>query len=151
MDNPKAKTAAAAVAISLIVLLAVPSALTAQVTKADYERAAGLRAKYSGLALNIVDRGGWIGKTARYWYRKSVSGGSEYWIVDASKREKAVAFDHARLASALAAAAGEKVAPLELPFFSLTFAEDGRSVQFAAFGARWSCDLATYVCKKSPI
>ena len=149
MNSSQAKVAATAVAISLIVLLALPPSAPAQVTKADYERAASLRAKYSDLALSVVDRGGWIGKTARYWYRKSVPGGNEYWIADASKREKAVAFDHTRLAAALAAASGEKAEPLELPFFTLTFAEDGRSVQFAAFGARWSCDLETYVCKKA--
>jgi dipeptidyl aminopeptidase/acylaminoacyl peptidase len=98
--------------------------------------------------LNIVDRGGWIGKTSRYWYRKSVAGGSEFWIVDAAGAAKAIAFDHARLAAALAAASGEKFEPLNLPFFGLTFSEDGRSVEFAAAGARWSCDLATYALKK---
>ena len=94
--------------------LSIPSA---QVTRADYERATGLRAKLQPLALNIVDRGGWIGKSARYWYRKSVAGGNEYWIVDAAKQEKAIAFDHAKLAAALAAASGEKVEALSLPFF----------------------------------
>src|SRR5512137_1407174 len=97
------------------VLAAGPA--SAQVTRADYDRASGLRAQVQSLALNIVDRGGWIGRTARYWYRKSVAGGGEYWIVDADKREKTIAFDHARLAAALAAASGEKVEPLALPFF----------------------------------
>ena len=135
-------------ALFLITVLVLPALVSAQVTKADYERAAGLRAKYSSLALNIVDRGGWIGKSPRYWYRKSVTGGNEYWIVDAAKRDKVKAFDHAKLAAALAAAAGEKVIPLDLPFFGLTFSENGRSVEFAAFGARWSCDIVSYAFKK---
>ena len=132
----------------LVFALAAPAAVSAQVTRADYEKATGLRAKLQPLALGIVDRGGWIGKSARYWYRKSVAGGNEYWIADASSLEKAVAFDHAKLAAALAAASGEKVEPLSLPFFTLTFDEDGKSVQFAAAGARWTCDLSTYACKK---
>ena len=132
----------------LVFALAGPAAVSAQVTRADYERATGLRAKLQPLALGIVDRGGWIGKSARYWYRKSVAGGNEYWIADASSLEKAVAFDHAKLAAALAAASGEKVEPLSLPFFTLTFGDDGKSVQFAAAGARWTCDLSTYACKK---
>ncbi len=98
----------------------------------------GLRSKYQPLALNIVDRGGWIGKSARYWYRKSVPGGNEYWIADASKQEKGIAFDHAKLAAALAAASGEKVDALNLPFFGPTFSEDGQSLEFSAFGARWT-------------
>ncbi len=132
----------------LLLLAALPALAPAQVTKADYDRATGLRAKLQPLALNVVDRGGWIGKTARYWYRKSVAGGNEYWIADASAGTKAVAFDHAKLAAALAAASGEKVEPLGLPFVTVTFVDDGKSVEFAAAGARWSCDLSTYACKK---
>jgi len=151
MSSSRTKSIAAAVpfaAIFLILALVHPALVSAQVTKADYERAAGLRAKYTALALNVVDRGGWIGKSPRYWYRKSVAGGNEYWIADAAKREKAKAFDHAKLAAGLAAASGEKVEALDLPFLGLTFGEKGGSVEFASFGARWSCDLSTYVCKK---
>ena len=132
----------------LTVVVLIPLLASAQVTKADYERATGLRSKLQPLALNIVDRGGWIGKSVRYWYRKSVSGGNEYWIADASRQEKRIAFDHAKLAAALAAASGEKIQALDLPFFGLTFNEDGKSLEFSAFGARWLCDLATYALKK---
>ena len=135
-------------ALFLMVVVLAPALVSAQVTKADYARATGLRSKLQPLALNIVDRGGWIGKSARYWYRKSVAGGNEYWIVDAARQEKTIAFDHAKLAAALAAASGEKTEALNLPFFGLTFNEDGKSLEFAAFGARWSCDLATYAVKK---
>jgi dipeptidyl aminopeptidase/acylaminoacyl peptidase len=145
MTRSRVKPIAALLLASLLVL---PALVSAQVTKADYERATGLRAKLQPLALNIVDRGGWIGKSPRYWYRKSVVGGSEYWIADAATLSKAIAFDHAKLAAALAAASGEKVEPLNLPFFTLTFGDDGKSVQFAAAGARWTCDLGTYSVKK---
>ncbi len=142
------RTPRALVAALIVIAVLIPVTLSAQVTRADYDRATGLRAKLQPLALDIVDRGGWIGKSARYWYRKSVAGGGEYWIVDAAKREKAIAFDHARLAAALAAASGEKVEALALPFFGLTFDEKGGAVEFSAFGARFTCDLATYACKK---
>jgi dipeptidyl aminopeptidase/acylaminoacyl peptidase len=139
----------AKVLVTVFLLAAVAPVLAqSQPLRADYERATGLRAKLQPLALNIVDRGGWIGKSARYWYRKSVAGGNEYWIADAAKGENVVAFDHARMAAALAAASGEKVEAFNLPFFGLTFDEKGGSVEFAAFGARYTCDLATYACKK---
>src|SRR4030066_1107591 len=119
--------------IACLLMFLVSSALaSAQVTRADYERATGLRAKLQPLALNIVDRAGWIGKTSRYWYRKSVAGGNEFWVAGAASREKKIAFDHAKLAAALAAASGEKVEALSLPFFSLNFSEDGKSVEFTA-------------------
>ncbi len=132
----------------LTVALLMPPLVAAQVTKADYERATGLRAKLQPLALNVVSGGGWIGKTARYWYVKSVPGGSEYWILDAAQPDRRVAFDHAKLAAALAAASGEKVEPLSLPFFRPTFSDDGKSLEFMALGARWQCDLASYAVKK---
>jgi dipeptidyl aminopeptidase/acylaminoacyl peptidase len=135
-------------ALVLSVTLLLPVLVPAQATRADYERAAGLRTKLQPLALGIVDRGGWVGKTPRYWYRKSVAGGNEYWIADAAGRDKRIAFDHAKLAAALAAASGEKVEALSLPFMTVTFAEDGKSVEFVAAGSRYSCDLATYECKK---
>lgn len=136
------------IAAFALTLMFGPSLVSAQATRADYERATGLRAKLQTLALNIVDRGGWIGKTSRYWYRKSVMGGNEFWVVDAAGRGKMAAFDHAKLAAALAAASGEKVEALSLPFNAITFIEDEKSVEFATTGFRFSCDLATYVCKK---
>jgi len=135
-------------ALFIVVFMALPALVSAQATRADYERATGLRAKLTPLALNIVDRGGWIGKTSRYWYRKSAAGGNEFWVVDAATREKRVAFDHAKLAAALAAASGEKVEALSLPFNAVTFVDDGKSVEFVAGGFRYSCDLAAYACKK---
>jgi len=133
---------------ALIVLLVLPALVSAQATRADYERAAGLRAKLAPLALNVVERGGWIGKTAHYWYKKSVPGGSEFWVVDAAAKEKKIAFDHAKLAAALAAASGEKAEALSLPFNMVTFVDAEKTVEFAAAGFRYSCDLASYACKK---
>jgi dipeptidyl aminopeptidase/acylaminoacyl peptidase len=134
--------------VLLLIVGLIPSLVSGQVTRADYERATGLRVKLSSLALNVVDRGGWVGKTARYWYRKSVTGGTEFWVADAARREKRIAFDHARLAAALAAASGEKTEALKLPFNVITFADDEKSVEFMAAGVRYSCDLAAYTCKK---
>jgi len=136
------------IATFLLIAAFLPAFLSAQATRADYDRAAGLRARLQPLALNVVDRGGWIGKTSRYWYRKSVVGGNEFWVVDAASREKKAAFDNAKLAAALAAASGEKVEALSLPFNAITFIEAEKSIEFATTGFRYSCDLATYVCKK---
>src|SRR5215510_8766678 len=65
-----------------LLLALLPVVVEAQVTQADYERAASLRTRFQGLALNIVDRSNWIGKTSRFWYRKSVKGGNEFVVID---------------------------------------------------------------------
>src|SRR5665213_3376309 len=82
--------------------------LQAEVTRADYERAAGLAAKYKGLALNIADNPVWINGTDTFVYNKSVDGGHTFVMVDATKGEKQPAFDHARLAAALGKARGKE-------------------------------------------
>ena len=136
------------VALFLFALLVLPAILPAQGTKADYERAAKLREKLQGLAVNIMETPAWIEKTSRFWYRRSVKGGYEFILVDAAAPAKKPAFDHARLAASLSAAANEKYTAVTLPFPSITFTDKESAIEFIAVGQRWSCSLADYVCKK---
>jgi dipeptidyl aminopeptidase/acylaminoacyl peptidase len=129
--------------------LLLPVIIYAQVTQADYERAARLRDKLQGLAINVPERANWIGQTSRFWYRKSVKGGAEFVLVDAETLTKSPAFDHEKLAAALSAAASEKYEALKLPFQSITFVDNERGLEFAAAGSMWRCELADYACKKT--
>ena len=137
----------------LIVLLAaavlLPAAAAAQGARADYERADGLRDKWQGLAVNLPERPPvWIGTTHRFWYRRTIQGGTEFVIGDAEAAAFRPAFDHARLAAALAAELKDKVDPKKLPFMILTFTDDEKAVQFEAGGSRWKCDLTSYALTK---
>lgn len=138
--------------ISILVLMVSLLSATAisQGTLADYDRAFGLRDKVQGKAINLMDRANWIGKTSRFWYRKSVVGGSEFVLVDAETLAKRPAFDHERLAVTLSTATGEKYSALKLPFQQITFANDEKSFEFSIGDARWRCDLADYSVKKLP-
>ena len=128
-------------------LLFLPTIAHAQVTQADYERAAGLRKKYDGLAVNIVDRPTWIGKTNHFWYRKSVKGGNEFVLVDAETLTKKPAFDHEKLAVSLSTATGKKYTSITLPFLTLTFVDNEQAIEFVADASRWRCDLSDYRCQ----
>jgi hypothetical protein len=130
-------------------LLLLPAAVFAQVTQADYERAANLRAKFQGLAVNVPERANWISNSNRFWYRKSVKGGYEFVLVDAATLAKQPAFDHAKLAAALSTAAGEKYEALRLPFQSISFVDSERALEFAAAGSMWRCNLSDYACRKT--
>jgi len=136
------------IAALFLVLASLAVLLQGQVTQADYERAAGLREKLQPLALNIIDRSGWIDKTPRFWYRKTVIGGFEFEVVDATTQAKKIAFDHEKLAATLAAVSGEKVDAKKLPFNAVTFVDNEKSVEFDFGEWRYSCDLASYACKK---
>jgi dipeptidyl aminopeptidase/acylaminoacyl peptidase len=134
--------------VLLIVLWVFPIIVSAQGTAADYERAFGLREKWQGLALDLAERPSWIGKTNRFWYRKTIPDGTAFMVVDAATFAKEPAFDHEKLAASLAKASGEKVEAKKLPFQAIAFVEDGKGLEFTALEFRWRCDLSTYEVTK---
>lgn len=133
----------------ILCLVFLPVVIYAQGTRADYERANKLRDKFQALAVNVPERVNAIGNTSRFWYRKSVKGGNEFVLVDAETLTKKPAFDHAKLAASLSAAAGEKYTPVTLPFMSITFVDNEQALEFAAAGSAWKCSLSDYACKKT--
>jgi dipeptidyl aminopeptidase/acylaminoacyl peptidase len=136
-------------AVLLLILVCLPVFLSAQGKLADYERASALRDKVEGLALNVMGRVTWIDTTSRFWYRKTIQGGSEFEIVDAATLTKKPAFDHAKLAASLSAAAGEKYTGLKLPFMAINFVDNEKAVEFDVGDSRWRCDFSDYSCKKT--
>ncbi len=129
-------------------LLLAASAALAQGTLADYERAGGLREKFLSLALSVPENVHWIDSTSRFWYRKSVSGGTEFELVDAATLAKRPAFDHEKLAAALAKAAGTKIEARKLPFREIKFVDKEQAIEVFAKENRWKIKLADYACEK---
>jgi dipeptidyl aminopeptidase/acylaminoacyl peptidase len=121
----------------------------AQGTKADYERAQGLRERYQYLTTAVADAPVWIGKTTRFYYRVTIKGGHEFVMVDATTQQKQPAFDHTKLAAALTKVSGtaKPYIPTRLPFNVFTFSEDEKSIDLSIERARWICALADYTCK----
>jgi dipeptidyl aminopeptidase/acylaminoacyl peptidase len=118
----------------------------AQVTAADYTRAAEKHSKYSGLALNIPDTPVWIEGSDSFVYRKTVEGGHAFVVVDASTLTKKAPFDHARLATALGKASGKEYKAETLPFEHFRFIDKRSAIEFLLENVRWHCDLNSYVC-----
>ncbi|PZF84743.1 S9 family peptidase [Jiangella anatolica] len=112
-----------------------------------YERAERMLGHHrSRLALRASVRPRWIGDSGRFWYRVDTERGTEFVLVDPGAGARAPAFDHERLAAALASASGETVEPYALPFDAIEVSED--AVAFEAFEARWSCRLDDYTCAR---
>ncbi|MCL4811874.1 MAG: prolyl oligopeptidase family serine peptidase [Vicinamibacteraceae bacterium] len=121
----------------------------AQPARADYERALGLREAYQKAAVGIAGPATWIGKTGRFWYRRSVEGGHEFLVVDAATRARERAFDHDAVAAALGRATGGRYTGVTLPFQRIEFAEDGRRLEVRVEGTLYRCALAEPVsCEK---
>lgn len=141
-----------AVAIGLI-----PAVAGAQGALADYQRAEQLLPPaVDELVLNERVEAHWVGESDRFWYVRERTEGKEFLAVDAERATREPAFDHARLAGALAAAAGIPVDAGDLPFESFEIADEGARLGADALGAielaveeqRYRCELGDYTCRR---
>ncbi len=111
------------------------------------------------LVLRTGVRPNWL-PDERFWYRVTTgvpadgaaadSAPAEFILVDPVARTRQPAFDHAKLAAALSAVAGEKYTADHLPFTEITFSDDARAVSFSAAGKRWRCDVTGAQCGPDP-
>ena len=107
---------------TMLLLLAIVSVCTyAQGTAADYERAAGLKAKYEASVVDIAGPATWIGNTHRFWYRKLSGGANVYMIFDADTSQKNTAFDHDKIAASLSKLTGTIYKAQDLQLTQLRF------------------------------
>ena len=133
-------------AFALALFVPLAGEATAQVTLADYERATGLREKYQAAATGMADAATWIGKTSRFWYRRTVKDGHEFALMDAETFQKRPAFDHEKVAAALSKATGRTYTAFKLPFNTIEFTETERAIEVRVEGDLWRCDLREYAC-----
>jgi dipeptidyl aminopeptidase/acylaminoacyl peptidase len=125
-----------------------PSSAAAQGTPADYQRAAGLQAKYEAAAIDIAGPATWIGNTHRFWYRKLSRGSYEFIVADADTLQKQPAFDHEKVAQTLSKAAGNSYTANKLPFTAIVFEENGSAFSTTVDGARYRCTVSDSMCRK---
>ena len=115
-------------------------------TAADYTRAEKFMNYNTGpLVLRAGVRPTWL-PDGRFWYRVTTENGAEFVLVDPARGTRGAAFDHAKLAAALSAAAGAKYEAFKLPFQQIDFSADGKTVSFSVERRRFNCDLPSYQC-----
>jgi dipeptidyl aminopeptidase/acylaminoacyl peptidase len=137
----------AALALTATLIPALPS--LADGTRADYDRANALRARFENLATGLPDSASFIEGTSDFWYRHFVKGGYEFVIMNAETQTKRSPFDHEKLAAAISTAAGgSAVKALAIPTQGFEFADKGKAVELVTADARWRCDLNEYACRK---
>jgi dipeptidyl aminopeptidase/acylaminoacyl peptidase len=136
---------------SLLSLGVATTGLAQSITAADYDRARGLQARNRGLVIDAIEGPTWSGNT-RLLYRKSVSGGTQFMLVDVSNRQAPVkrpAFDHERLAAGLSTATGGRYTALTLPFTAYALISIDQSIAFAVDSVTFTCSLTEYTCSRS--
>jgi dienelactone hydrolase/Tol biopolymer transport system component len=133
-------------ALLLAALVSGALPLSAQWSRADYDRALGLRDHYRNLVEHLPGTPHWIDGSSRFVYRRSVGDGFEFIAVDAEAKTAQPAFDAARLATALSRAMGKEIKPQHWPFADPTFDAALTKLEFDDAGKHWSCALASDLC-----
>ncbi|MDB5211526.1 MAG: prolyl oligopeptidase family serine peptidase [Sediminibacterium sp.] len=127
------------------IVLAISANAQQVVTAKDYERAEKFMSyNTDGFIDGGTVRPNWLADD-RFWYLAVTPKKSEFILVDPVKKTRAVAFDHQKLAEALATAAGGKYDAAKLPFQTITFSADGKAVLFTADSKKWKYDLQSGV------
>ena len=122
---------------------------TTQEIQVSAQRAARLAAQTQGRVFKAKVTPHWFDKNTKFWYRNDLrSGEREFILVDAEQGTRGPAFDHEKLAAALAKATNTKTTAKRLPFDTIEFVESGKAVRFTVSGAAWRCDLASYECSR---
>ncbi len=120
-----------------------------QVTAADYAAAERFLApNVMPLVSGTPVRPTWL-EGGRFWYRAAAGSQATFYLVDAARGSKEPAFDHARLAAAIATATGGNAQANNLPFQAFELSNDGRSLTTTIRGREWSCNLEQYTCTAS--
>jgi len=116
-----------------------------QGTRADYERALGLREATANKVFKQRLRPNWSSDNTRFWYRNDLADGQrEFVMVDVKAGKRTPAFAHKRLAKALGKATEQKVSARRLPVDRLEFGESASELIIVSKGKKWKCDLRTY-------
>ena len=137
--------------LAILVFSNLCSLSPAQGTKADYERANGLRKLTTNKVFKNRVTPNWFADNSRFWYRNELGeGAGEFILVDAVKGTRKPAFDHDKMAKALGKALGKEVEARRLPIDALEYSDDDANVVFVHNeGTIWRCDLQTYELREA--
>ena len=118
--------------------------LFGQGSKGDYERAMGLRDGVRNKVFKKHVNPKWSADGGRFWYRNDLSTDRrEFVLVDTTKGERRLAFNHVKVAAALTNAIGQSVDAEKLPIDELAFTDNPNRLRLIGKGNSWELDLKT--------
>ncbi|MEQ8514252.1 MAG: DPP IV N-terminal domain-containing protein [Chromatocurvus sp.] len=140
---------------SLAFFVALTAPFAAQVTeavKADAVAAYARAERYlpASMATTVHNNDlqhEWLPDSDRLWYRRTDDSGSRFVLADPVTGSIAPAFDHQRMAAALATTLGEEVSPDDLPVQRLIYRPGEAMPLVLAGGSLLACDTAQPACE----
>lgn len=89
-----------------------------------------------------------INESHSFWYLTRTPKGSEFFLINADKKEVSTAFDQQKLATALAKVINKETDPYKLPFKTLQYSKNMDSIYFSIDETKYNCLLADYTISK---
>ena len=132
-------------ALALLLVACTAGAQTRVLTADDYARAERFVGYHAApLVDHAVANVTWLDAN-HVWYRDHDARGDHFLQLDVATGRKTPAFDHARLAKALAKASGKPVTVDKLPVSTYSVREDG-GFEIMARGKRYLCERTSKAC-----
>jgi dienelactone hydrolase len=117
-------------------------------TVKDYQQAESmLTANTDKLIDRTVSAMNWL-EGDKLTYKALTPDGAEFYLVDAAKGTRSLAFDHVKLAAALSKETGKNYTATTLPFQAFSFSDDMKTIRFRTGGVTYAADLQTYSITK---
>lgn len=129
-----------------VVVTGLPALAQTRFTAADYARAEKFMTyNTTPLVYSSGVRPSWI-SGERFYYRNTTAQGTQFILVDPAKGTRQPAFDHVKVAAALATAGGTGLNAYRLPFQEIDVTPDGQTVSFNYNGRHYECDTQGNKC-----
>ena len=113
-----------------------------------YQQAERQLAKHTeALVYGTVENPNWT-KDNKLVYQSQTKNGKQFFIVDAKTKAKKLAFNHQKLAKALAGITEQEVNQVELPFSHVDFIADN-VISLQVDSDTYQCNIQSYLCKAS--
>ena len=115
----------------------------AQGTLKEFRKAEEVETLFAGKVYNAPRKFHWIDNNF-FWYTNKTRKGKEYLLVNSKEEEQFLAFDHSRLADALAEELDKQVPKNNIQIHDLDFADDRSTLVFTIDNSRISANLDNY-------
>ncbi|MFW6169403.1 MAG: DPP IV N-terminal domain-containing protein [Planctomycetota bacterium] len=128
----------------LLLFFALVDGSFAGPARSKHDRANSLRRGTRNKVFRDRVKAHWLENGTCFWYRVSTAPDQHRFIlVDAKTGTRRQAFDHQKVAKALAAATGNKVAAESLPIQTITLGKGGKRIRFSAGDSSWEYDAGS--------
>ncbi len=132
----------------LLFTLLISSFAYGQTIDSLYKQADRFRDKYTDKYYYGLSDIKPVNESHSFWYLTRTPKGSEFFLINADKKEVSPAFDQQKMATALAKVINKETDPYKLPFRTLQYSKNMDSIYFSVDETKYTCLLADYTISK---